>query len=510
MLGGAVLAAAAFVPQSASASTGQSVADLSSTSVEELVASLVGPGVTVSNATFTGHSAAVGLFSGMGAALGLEGGVALSTGRVKDGVLGPHGASKASTDLDQPGDHDLSALLGGRTCLFDAAVLEFDFVRRSPSISIDYVFGSMEYPKFVDPRYTVNDVFGFFVNGTNCATVGSQAVSIKTVNAGVNAEHFVDNTTGARDTAVNGFTKVLTCTAEVEAGRTNHVKLAIADGADGGFDSVVLVGAGGFFSNQAPTAGDLSFSLTAGNSVQIVLPGWDPDGDQLGHKIVKAPAGGTLTLEGGSVVYTPRAGFIGTDSFTYTVSDGIVVSEPYTVAITVDESETSAPVLRERHYTVVAGADTVIELLPLDGVGAPATAAANPQALSEGAVPVSYAVTTAPAHGTLSGDGALRTYRSAADFAGVDTFQYTSSRNGVTSGPATVTLEVAARPVPNVQSRSIPVFPPAPVRIGDGAGTRRLADTGADLGTTASLGALVLFAGVAAVSVAALRRRARS
>ncbi|WP_052323435.1 choice-of-anchor L domain-containing protein [Leifsonia xyli] len=107
-------------------------------------------------------------------ALGLEAGVALGTGRVKDGVLGPHGASKASTDLRQPGDDDLSALLGGHTRLFDAAVLEFDFVPRSSSLSIDYVFGSMEYPRFVGPKYTVNDVFGFFVNGKNCATVGGR------------------------------------------------------------------------------------------------------------------------------------------------------------------------------------------------------------------------------------------------------------------------------------------------------------------------------------------------
>jgi hypothetical protein len=152
----------------------------------------------------------------------------------------------------------------------------------------------------------------------------------------------------------------------------------------------------------------------------------------------------------------------------------------------------------------------VIELVPLDGVGVPATAAATRQALSDVAAPVSYAVTTAPEHGALSGDGAFRTYRAAADFAGVDTFQYTSSRDGVTSGPATVTLEVAARPVPPVQSRSVPVFPPAPVRIGDGPGTRRLADTGADPGTTAAIGMLALSAGVAALSVTALRRRARS
>ena len=52
---------------------------------------------------------------------------------------------------------------------FDAAVLEFDFVPTANQVVFDYVFASDEYPEWVATPY--NDVFAFFVNGTNYAQV---------------------------------------------------------------------------------------------------------------------------------------------------------------------------------------------------------------------------------------------------------------------------------------------------------------------------------------------------
>ena len=49
----------------------------------------------------------------------------------------------------------------------------------------------------------------------------------------------------------------------------------------------------------------------------------DADGDPLTATLVSGPANGTLTLNAdGSFVYTPNANFNGTDTFTYSVSDG--------------------------------------------------------------------------------------------------------------------------------------------------------------------------------------------
>ena len=50
----------------------------------------------------------------------------------------------------------------------------------------------------------------------------------------------------------------------------------------------------------------------------------DPDGDVLTITNVNAPANGTavVSTNGQGIVYTPNAGFFGTDTFTYTISDG--------------------------------------------------------------------------------------------------------------------------------------------------------------------------------------------
>ncbi|WP_037938257.1 Ig-like domain-containing protein, partial [Streptosporangium roseum] len=46
------------------------------------------------------------------------------------------------------------------------------------------------------------------------------------------------------------------------------------------------------------------------------------------------PGNGTATISGGAVVYTPAAGFIGTDTFTYTITTACG-SSTATVTVTV-------------------------------------------------------------------------------------------------------------------------------------------------------------------------------
>jgi len=112
-------------------------------------------------------------------------------------------------------------------------------VPTSNSISLSYVFSSEEYNEYVGSSY--NDVFGFFVNGTNCALVNGTPVSINNINAGSNATLYIDNTAGTLDTEMDGLTTVLKCNAVVNAGVSNHIKLAIADVSDGSYDSAVFI-----------------------------------------------------------------------------------------------------------------------------------------------------------------------------------------------------------------------------------------------------------------------------
>ena len=93
--------------------------------------------------------------------------------------------------------------------------------------------------------------------------------------------------------------------------------------------------------NDPPTAANDSFATTIDTPMTVVAPGVlgndsDVDGDLLTAVLVTGPASGTLALNAnGSFTYTPAAGFVGTATFTYRASDGIVTSNVATVSIAV-------------------------------------------------------------------------------------------------------------------------------------------------------------------------------
>ncbi len=77
--------------------------------------------------------------------------------------------------------------------------------------------------------------------------------------------------------------------------------------------------------------------LVVGAARGVLENDTDPDGDALSTTFVAAPAHGTLVLTGaGSVRYTPDAGFVGVDGFTYVATDGIDASAATRVRITVE------------------------------------------------------------------------------------------------------------------------------------------------------------------------------
>jgi len=80
--------------------------------------------------------------------------------------------------------------------------------------------------------------------------------------------------------------------------------------------------------NRAPVAGDdTGFSTTTGTAITISTStlranDTDPDGDSLTVTGVGSAQNGTVTLSGGSAIFTPTAGYTGTATFDYTISDG--------------------------------------------------------------------------------------------------------------------------------------------------------------------------------------------
>ncbi len=88
--------------------------------------------------------------------------------------------------------------------------------------------------------------------------------------------------------------------------------------------------------NNAPVARDQSFTTGAGTAVAMSLSYTDPDGPgPYAVAIVRAPANGTLSGANNDRTYTPNAGFTGSDSFTWKVSDGLADSNVATVTIAV-------------------------------------------------------------------------------------------------------------------------------------------------------------------------------
>ncbi|HAI85122.1 MAG TPA: hypothetical protein DCL43_15780, partial [Chitinophagaceae bacterium] len=201
----------------------------------QLARRIVGIGVNISNAQFRGPAGSAGLFTTTQPNFGIQSGIVLTTGRAQTsgGNFGVNAAANNSADnrFNAAGDPTLSNYSGRNT--FDACVLEFDFIPIGDTLSVNFIFGSEEYPDFNCSRF--NDVFAFMISGPNFPTETNIAlvpgttlpVAVNTINNGTvgqfgiptgctdlgqGAPHtrfFVDNANG-NTLVYNGHTTILT------------------------------------------------------------------------------------------------------------------------------------------------------------------------------------------------------------------------------------------------------------------------------------------------------------
>jgi hypothetical protein len=268
----------------------------------QLAQTLVGPGVTVNGASFSGNTIEAGLFEDGAASVGLASGIVLSSGDVHE-VIGPNEFSGLTTNLGEAGDPALTTLAGQPT--FDAASLTVNFTPTNPQLAINYVFSSEEYLEWVDTQF--NDVFAFFVNGVNCAlTPGTtNPITVNTINPGSNALFYVPNEPATFDTEFDGLTVVLTCRAAVNPGVPNTLRLAIADAGDGNLDSAVFLQANGISSNPL---GPLQ-PITPDRLLDTRLPGLTAASSHGFSTEAIVPAGTSISVKvtGGDVPETALA-----------------------------------------------------------------------------------------------------------------------------------------------------------------------------------------------------------
>ncbi len=189
--------------------------------------------------------------------------------------------------------------------------------------------------------------------------------------------------------------------------------------------------------NDAPLAAADSYvaapdtTLTVAAAQGVLANDTDVDSASLTASLLTQPANGTVALAAdGGFTYTPNAGFSGTNTFTYRVSDGALTSDG-TVTITVGAN--TAPVAVDDAFTT--DEDTPLTVAAADGVLDNDTDGETD--------PLTAIIVTQPTSGSVDfdSDGSF-TYTPAADFSGTVTFTYKANDGAADSNLATVTITV--------------------------------------------------------------------
>ncbi len=213
-----------------------------------------------------------------------------------------------------------------------------------------------------------------------------------------------------------------------------------------------LNGLNGNQDNRSPSANPQNLSVPSGEDLGIVLSGFDPDGDDLEFTVLFQPAQGTLSGTPPELTYTSVEGFIGTDTFTFTTSDGETTSAAASIQIAVTRVN-NVPV--GLGPTEVFTAEDTAVAITLEGSDLDGDA-------------LTFEVTSEPVNGTLSGSAPDLNYAPANNFNGTDAFSFAVSDGSLTSEPVTVTLTIQPindPPVPVAQSLTTAANTPIAIRL---------------------------------------------
>jgi outer membrane autotransporter protein len=181
--------------------------------------------------------------------------------------------------------------------------------------------------------------------------------------------------------------------------------------------------------NAVPVAVDDSATTPSQQAVTIPVAAND-SGVITSVAVASAPAHGTATVSGMSVVYTPSGTYFGADSFTYTATGPGGTSAPATVSITITALPVPAGQPRAA-VTTVAGQPVTIDTT-VGATGGPFTG---------------VTLVTPPATGTTTVTGTNITYTPLATASGTVSIVYTLNNAYGASAPITTTITINQVPV---------------------------------------------------------------
>lgn len=261
-------------------------------------------------------------------------------------------------------------------------------------------------------------------NGDAVTLTGVGTASHGTVT--VNADHTVTYTPNANYNGADSFT------------------YSVSDGHGGNATATVHVTVNPV--NDLPVAGNDTVETNEDTpiTISVLANDTDPDGDTLVITGTSTPAHGSIVVNAnGTITYTPVANYDGSDSFTYTISDGHGGTSTATVFVTDDVVNDPPTAVND---TVSTNEDTAVAINVLG----------NDSDIENDTLIV-IGVTSAT-HGTvtLNPDNTV-TYTPNANFNGDDSFTYTVSDGHGGNATATATIHVAPvndNPVANTDTAS--------------------------------------------------------
>jgi hypothetical protein len=254
-------------------------------------------------------------------------------------------------------------------------------------------------------------------------------------NVGVAGVRFFDGTTpiDAEMTAAP-FTKSWN-TALVANGVHNLTAVARDVAGNITTSAVVGVNVSNIAANVAPVANADSATTNAGTAVTLPVLANDTDanGDSLIVFAVSSQVGGVATINAGtSISFQPLAGFSGTASFTYTISDGHGGTATGSATVIVLPPPNQPPVANPDSATTSAGVAVPVPVLAND--------------TDPNGDPLTITAVAGAVGGSASITGSTVTFTPAAGFSGAGSFTYTISdgRGGTASTGVTVAVTLAA------------------------------------------------------------------